>query len=264
MPRHQRILSQTGIYHIMMRGNERKNLFVDDEDKQRFIETLFNKKTEAGFFVYAYCLMDNHVHLLLREGPNNLAIMMKRINTSYAYYFNQKYNRVGHLFQDRFKSEPIEDDRQLLTVVRYIHNNPVKAGMVEGVDLYKWSSYHNYIFSQRTDAVIVDTELILAIMADDPQKAIEEFKVFSLETDQSRFLDTDEEHSWTLEEGKSYLQDYIALRWPDKNIENLMIHKDSRNEIIVYLKENTKLSVRSIASLLGINRGMVQKTKAAI
>ncbi|MDD3897911.1 MAG: transposase [Syntrophomonadaceae bacterium] len=92
MPRHQRILSKNGTYHVMMRGNERKNLFHDQEDKQRFIETLFAKREEAGFLVYAYCLMDNHVHLLVKEASEELATMMKRINGSYAYYFNQ--NRV--------------------------------------------------------------------------------------------------------------------------------------------------------------------------
>lgn len=107
MPRHSRILSENGIYHVMTRGNERKDLFLDEDDKQRFIETLFAKKEEAGFSVYAYCLMDNHVHLLIKEGPEGLAAAMKRINASYAYYFNQKNRRVGHLFQDRFKSEPV-------------------------------------------------------------------------------------------------------------------------------------------------------------
>ena len=263
MPRHQRILSENGIYHVMMRGNERKNLFLDEEDKQRFAETLFIKKKETGFLIYAYCLMDNHVHLLLKEGSEGLATMMKRINASYAYYFNQKYHRVGHLFQDRFKSEPIENEKYLLAVIRYIHNNPIKAGMIEKPEQYKWSSYSSYLLPPNPNANMVETELILSIMASDPEKAIKEFKMFSLQKDESVFMDVEDRNVWTLEEGKSYLEEYSKDRWPLASREDLMTNKDTRTELIADLKTNTGLSVREIAGLLGINRGIVQKVKAS-
>jgi len=260
MPRNQRVLSKNGTYHVMMRGNERKNLFHDQEDKLRFIETLFAKKEETGFLVYAYCLMDNHVHLLVTEGPEGLATMMKRINASYAYYFNQKNHRVGHLFQDRFKSEPIEDDRYLLTVIRYIHNNPVKAGLVEKPEQYRWSSYASYLFPHKPEANKLETEFILSIMANDQKKAIQEFKRFSMENDESEFLDLEEGNVWTIEEGLSYLDEYLTKRWPGKSLSDLMNNKNTRTDLIVDLKTNTRLSVRAIANLLGINRGIVQKT----
>ncbi len=261
MPRHQRILNENGTYHLMMRGNERKNLFHDQEDKQRFIETLFAKKEETGFLIYAYCLMDNHVHLLVREGPEGLATMMKRVNGSYAYYFNQKNHRVGHLFQDRFKSEPIGDDRHLLAVIRYIHNNPVKARLVEKPEQYRWSSYTSYLFSDKPEAKMVETKFILSIFANDPKTAIQEFKRFSMEMDESEFLDLEEGSIWTIEEGLSYLDEYLTNRWPGKSLPGLMNDKNTRTEIILNLKTNTKLSIRAIANLLGINRGIVQKTK---
>lgn len=261
MPRHQRILSENGTYHVMMRGNEKKNLFRNQEDKQRFIETLFTKKVETGFSVYAYCLMDNHVHLLVREGPEGLATMMKRINGSYAYYFNQKYHRVGHLFQDRFKSEPIGDDRHLLAVIRYIHNNPVKAGLVKKPEQYRWSSYASYLNAHKPEAKMVETEFILSIFANDQKTAIQEFKSFSMENDESEFLDLEEESIRTIEEGLSYLDEYITKRWPGKNLTDLMKNKSTRTELILDLKNNTGLSIRTIADLLGINRGIVQKTK---
>lgn len=261
MPRHQRIISENGTYHIMMRGNERKNLFHDQEDKQRFIEILFAKKEETGFLVYAYCLMDNHVHLLVRESPEGLATMMKRINASYAYYFNQKNQRVGHLFQDRFKSEPIEDDRYLLTVIRYIHNNPFKAGLVEKPEQYRWSSYTSYLFPHKHQEMIMETEFILSIFANDQKTAIQEFKKFSTENDEGEFLDLEEGTIWTTEEGLSYFDEYLTNRWPGKSLPDLMNNKNTRTEIILNLKTNTRLSVRTIANLLGINRGIVQKTK---
>lgn len=261
MPRHQRVLSETGIYHVMMRGNERRKLFQDEEDKQAFLDTLFVKKEDKGFLVYAYCLMDNHVHLLVKEGSESLATMMKRINTSYAYYFNQKNHRVGHLFQDRFKSEPIEDERYLLAVIRYIHNNPVKAGIVQNPEQYKWSSYNSYLYSHKPELNIVDTQFILSILDNGQKTAIQEFKNFSMELDEREFLDIEQVNAWMEEEGKYYLEEYLKKRWPGENLEDLMNKEETRTEIIVELKTNTRLSVRTIAALLGINRGVVQRTK---
>lgn len=160
MPRVSRQLSETGIYHVMLRGNERRKIFLSDEDRKRFIEILSEKSRENEFSVLAYCLMDNHVHLLIREGKNQIDRVMKRIGVSYVYYFNKKYKRTGHLFQDRFKSEPINDDRYLLAAVRYIHNNPVKALIVQEPDRYQWSSYNAYISKDNTGSGITDRDLI--------------------------------------------------------------------------------------------------------
>lgn len=261
MPRHQRILSKTGTYHIMMRGNEKKNLFLDEEDKRWFLETLFIKKKETGFLIYAYCLMNNHIHLLIREGQESIATTMKRVNASYAYYFNQRYQRVGHLFQDRFKSEPIEDERYLMAVVRYIHNNPVKAGMVEKVGQYQWSSYGSYLTPDEPGSRNVDTAFILSIIATNPQEAIKEFRRFSLEIDQNEFLDIKNEAAWTIEEGKLFLEDYLKKSWPGSSLEELMIKAKTRNEIVAHIRGNTGLSVRKIADLLGIKRGSIQSVK---
>jgi putative transposase len=127
VPRYPRQYSKTGIYHIMLRGNERKDIFIDEEDKGKFIKIIFKKKADEAFKLYAYCLMDNHLHLVIKEQKETISQIIKKIATSYAYYFNHKYKRVGHLFQDRYKSETIEDEAYLLSVIRYVHNNPEKA-----------------------------------------------------------------------------------------------------------------------------------------
>ncbi len=106
MPRVGRELSKNGIYHVMLRRNEGREIFMDDEDRKRFIDTLYEKSKENEFLVLAYCLMDNHLHLLVREGDDLINRAMKRIGVSYVYYFNKKYRRSGHLFQDRFKVNP--------------------------------------------------------------------------------------------------------------------------------------------------------------
>jgi len=129
MPRQARRKSESGIYHIMLRGINQQQIFEDEEDSLRFLETLLKYKEQCGYEIYAYCLMGNHIHILLKEGKENLTLVLKRIAGSYVYWYNWKYRRSGHLFQDRFKSEPVEDDEYFLTVIRYIHQNPIKAGI---------------------------------------------------------------------------------------------------------------------------------------
>ena len=261
MPRYRRILSETGTYHVMMRGNERRELFLDKEDKQRFIEILFSKKNEIGFSIYAYCLMDNHIHLIIREEKEDLSTIIKRINISYAFYFNQKNRRVGHLFQDRFKSEPIENDRYLLAVIRYVHNNPVKAGIVERPEEYAWSSYKQYIAPPREQSGMVEVDFVLSMISEDRKEAIKEFKQFSQHYDDMQFLDITEEPAWTVAEGEAYLKEYISKSWPGTPLDELMENKETRTQIILEMKTNVKLSVRKIADILRINRGLVQKVK---
>ena len=141
MPRKARTKSNTGIYHVMLRGINRQIIFNDDSDRRRFIKYIREVKADAPFILYAYCLMDNHVHLLLRETETPIETIMKRIGVKYAIHFNNKYWRAGHVFQDRFKSENVEDDRYFLTVLRYILRNPVKAGICPEPGDYRWSSY---------------------------------------------------------------------------------------------------------------------------
>ena len=108
----------------MIRGINQQNIFSVDEDYEKFIAILAKYHKKSEYEIYAYCLMGNHVHLLIKEGREALPHAMKRIGTSYVSWYNWQYNRKGHLFQDRYKSEPVEDDVYFLTVLRYIHQNP--------------------------------------------------------------------------------------------------------------------------------------------
>lgn len=143
-----------------MRGINRQNIFEDDEDKEKFIQVIEQYKEKCGFEIYAYCLMGNHVHILLKETQETISQIMKRISSSYVYWYNWKYQRCGHLFQERFKSEPVENDSYFLTVLRYIHQNPLKAGLVKSLEEYKWSSYHEYIKAGRIVDIGLGLELI--------------------------------------------------------------------------------------------------------
>ena len=152
MPRKGRETSGTGIYHVMLRGINRQDIFEVDEDYRAFIRMLsaVQERMEDDLMtrvttchIYAYCLMPNHVHLLLCEKQWKLGAVIKSIASSYVFYYNKKYGRIGHLFQDRFKSEPCNNPEYFFTLFRYIHQNPVKAGLVKLAEDYQYSSWPN-------------------------------------------------------------------------------------------------------------------------
>lgn len=143
MPRETRRTGLTGYLHLIVRGNNKQILFEETDDYRFFISRLGRYSRETEVPLSAYCLMENHVHLLVHDRQCASPEMMHRLTVSYSHYFNQKYNRYGHLFQGRYLSEPIDDEVYLLTVFRYILNNPTKAGICPA-NLYRWSSYKAY------------------------------------------------------------------------------------------------------------------------
>ncbi|MCQ2575823.1 MAG: transposase [Treponema sp.] len=138
-----RIYSQTGLYHIVNRGVNKQNIFYDDSDREMFISLMTKYGNKYNIEFHDYTLMDNHFHLLIKDPYTKVSSFMQTLTSVYARYFNKKYDRVGHLFQDRFISEPILDDVYYKTVFRYILQNPVNAGLSKKID-YKWSSYREY------------------------------------------------------------------------------------------------------------------------
>lgn len=144
MPRSARRRSATDTYHVMLRGINRQQIFMDDEDYRRFVRTLSDCKQISGFELYAWCLMPNHIHLLIHVQSEPLEKIVKRIGSRFVWWYNMKYERVGHLFQDRYRSEPVEDDTYFLTVLRYILQNPMKAGLEDAPGSWPWSSYAHY------------------------------------------------------------------------------------------------------------------------
>lgn len=156
MPRTMRKASSTDIYHVMIRGVDRMDIFRDDQDRHVFLSYLKMRLDESGGDICAWCLMTNHVHLLVRFELGVLSQFMRELGAQYALYFNSRHRRCGHLFQNRFKSEPVEDEAYFLTAVRYIHQNPAKAFMVKGCR-YRWSSFEEYL----GDPVIANCGLTL-------------------------------------------------------------------------------------------------------
>ena len=141
MSRPLRITYPGAVFHVTARGNERKDIYYSDADRRLFLRILSWVVRKNNWTCHTYCLMKNHYHLLIQTPDANLSAGMRQLNGVYAQKINERYQRVGHLFQGRFKAFLIEDDEYLLTVARYIVLNPVRAGLVPHPSKYQWSSY---------------------------------------------------------------------------------------------------------------------------
>lgn len=176
MARQPRIEFQGAFYHVTSRGNMRESIFFDDIDRERFVEILKRTKERYNYFLHAYVLMDNHFHLLIETPLGNLNKLMQNINTSYTVWINKKYRRCGHLFQGRYKAILVDKNNYLLALSRYIHLNPVKAGMVEFPKEYRWSSYKEYINNK--PQTLIDKIDTLFYFSEDLRKARMEYKKY--------------------------------------------------------------------------------------
>jgi len=253
MPRTARKKSETGIYHIILRGINRQTIFEDDEDAVKFLQTLEKYKQENQYEIYAYCLMGNHVHILIKENQEELGNSMRRIGASYVYWYNWKYERTGHLFQDRYKSEVVENDRYLLTVLRYIHQNPLKAGIVKDINQYKWSSYSEYLNKSKNQ--IVDEDFILELFDRDKNKAKTAFKEFHKIEEDIECLEVNDKKRLKDKEAKEII---IKICNVEHCKDLQKFYGNERDDKLNILKEEG-LSTRQIARLTGISRGVILK-----
>ncbi|MFL0245766.1 transposase [Candidatus Clostridium stratigraminis] len=161
MPRQARIKSNTAIYHIMARSISEIDLFKDDEDKKKYLYIIKDYQKIYSFKVYAYCLMDNHLHIIIDSNGADISKIMHSINFKYASYFNRKHNRHGHLFQDRFKSKIVFNERYLFTLTAYIHNNPSSLpGYENSIENYSFSSLGVYLKLRNDVFQIIDYRFI--------------------------------------------------------------------------------------------------------
>jgi REP element-mobilizing transposase RayT len=144
MARRPRLFAPGILYHVIVRGNHREKTFLNERDYQAYLERLGRYRKRFGVTVYAYCLMSNHAHLLVETGSQPLSRFMQSLQQSYTQYFNRKHGKVGHLFQGRYKAIVCEKDEYLLSLVRYIHLNPMRAKLVHKLDEYPYSGHRNY------------------------------------------------------------------------------------------------------------------------
>lgn len=253
MPRIARKISKTGFYHVIIRGVNKDIIFKDDLDRNNFLHLLKYYKTELNCKIHSYCLMSNHVHLLVEDKDMKIGKLMKNITCVYAGEFNKKYDRVGHLFQDRYKSQNVEDQNYLLHLIRYIHRNPEKAGICK-TENYKWSSYSEIIYGSK----IIDRDFILSIYADNKFYAIQEFKRQMVGEDND-ILDS------------AYIKDKISDIEARVFIEHIIktkqipeITKENMEEIVDKIIQIKQINKEQILRVLGIKRSTFYKMKNKI
>lgn len=232
----------------MMRGNNKQEIFHDAEDCRKYLFKLQDFKDVCGYEIFAYCLMPNHVHLLMRTGGEPLAKIIQRISSSFVYWYNLKYQRVGHLFQGRYRSEAIEDDRYFLTALRYIIQNPTKAGLESAPGTYLWSSYFSY--AGQNDNV-TDTGF-----ASDMFGSREELLKFLRKENSDTGLDiTNARHVLTDEEAIRIIAEVTGH---ETSIDLVDVDKVKRQEYVQMLRDKN-LTGAQISRLTGIPRTSVRR-----
>ncbi|KMJ59088.1 transposase [Bacillus sp. LL01] len=260
MPRQARRKSVSRIYHIILRGANKQEIFHDVYDRSRFLEILDRCQRKVDFSLYGWCLMGNHVHLLMKEGEESISNTMRRIGVSYAMYYNTKYQTIGHLFQDRFKSENVEDRRYLMTVIRYIHQNPVKAGLVGKPEEWNWSSCAGYYGSKRQHPwKIVDERFILQLFSEEESKARALFKEFNEERNpyEDECMDPyTPRRKLTDEEARTAIQKVIS---PMEVPHVKSLPRAQRTRTLLKIKRINGVTQRQAARILGISESLVFK-----
>ena len=177
MARQLRVEFENAFYHITSRGNLRDKIFYDTADRERFLKILNRTKERYGFLLHAYALMDNHYHLLMETPKANISQIMQNINTSYTVYVNRRYQRSGHLLQGRFKGIIVDKDRYLIALSRYIHLNPVRAGLAKRPGEYPWTSYWAFV-DQKAKNPLVDVGETLSNFSKHRKRAIRAYREF--------------------------------------------------------------------------------------
>lgn len=250
MPRIARVKSRSKVYHIMIRGINKQDIFYDKQDYLKFLKELKTTKEKYKYKIYAYCLMPNHVHLEIYDFCDCMENIMKSLTISYSNYFNKKYERVGHLFQNRYLSKEVEDTQYLLDLQRYIHQNPKKAGISKTED-YKWSSYKDYIYEKG----ITDTSYIMEKFSSSKK----EFARFNqqIKNEIEQMVKFEIKHRITDEEANEIIKKYLKI----ENLQELQKYsKKVKEEMLRPIKGIEKIiSISQMSRIMGIDRKNIER-----
>jgi len=222
MPRIPRNSFQSSFFHIMVQGINKSYIFEYNNDIKYYIKTMYELNMDYNIRIIAYCIMNNHSHLLIEANNiDNISKYMHRLNTKYGKYYNKKYNRVGYVFRDRYKSEAIYNEKHMYCCIKYIYNNPVKAGICNNAEDYPYSNYKNISINYEDNYVFMD-------------------------------IDDDKEENYKNDINSFLIKNNIELV-------NLQNHPIKLKELINILKSNYNISLRLIAKEIGINREKLRR-----
>ena len=264
MARKAREASDSGIYHVMLRGVNRQDIFECDKDYLKFLDLLrraafprdeHNKPLPPNLVIFAYCLMPNHVHLLVREQPKvPISDAMKSISVAYAYYFNQKYEHLGHLFQDRFRSETVNDMEYFITLLRYIYQNPVAGMICSDVNHYRWSSWCEYNTTLPCDVHVCSVSSVLEKI---PYKELEGY-VYAPMPKAQKILDFNNDTSIRLSD--DIIRDFAEYECGVKITDIQKLEKESRNAVLLKILK-FGAGLRQLARMTGVSRRVIERIR---
>lgn len=251
MPRPIRQKSATNIYHITMRRINQQLIFEEEYDYIMFLKILKKTKKKYPFQLYAYCIMSNHIHLLVQADLSSLELIIKSIGSSFVFWYNSKYQRSGHLFQDRFHSEPVETESYFLSVIRYIHNNPIAAGIVSNPNHYKWSSSLDYFNPAIAPNSFVNIHTALSISG-----SLEHLQQYLLTACNDQCLDIPSHHYHIDDESAKKM--ILELSSCDHLNNFSSLPRITRNEYLKVL-HSKGISIRQLSRLCGIAKATVER-----
>jgi len=253
MPRMAREKSSTKVYHIILRGNAKQDIFLAKQDYSKFIKEICNTKEKYQYELYVYCLMTNHVHLILYDKNEQLSKALQSLAISYSSYWNRKYERTGHLFQNRFLSKRVETIEYLKNLSRYIHQNPYKAGIAK-MEEYEWSSYQEYIKEEK----IINGKQILEIFNKNKREFIEYHEANIQKDNLEDFMEYEMIDKLNDEQAMKYIKTMLGV----ENIQELINYNvKKRNEYLRKLKKIKGISNAQIARIIGISAKMVERAR---
>lgn len=256
-----REVSKTGIYHVIIRGIDKQNIFEDNEDYTYFMQLLFKmvrpvdgkKKVLPSLCIfYAYCLMPNRIHLLMMDSSEGTPSIMRRIASAYAVYYNKRHQHSGQLFHDRYKSKPVNDNDYFTTALQYIHQAPVAAGLAADAFSYKWSSWNEYEHIAHVSPAVCSTQLVLARMTLDEFRALVKTPV----PETSAIFDFDSVSNAKTEEE---IMDFLASKYQIENPADLQQYEKGRSLNILHDARAFGASIRQLVRLTGISFATIRK-----
>ena len=251
MPRKAREYSSTGIYHIVVRGNDRSDLFYEDQDRYVFLDRLMEVKEKYNFEIYSYCLMSNHIHNIIKIKEEFLSKAMQSLEISYSSYIKKKYNRSGYLFENRFFSKRIESLEYFLTACKYIHRNPEKAN-IEKTEKYKWSSYHEYVGIEK----IINKDILLHYYNNN----VNEFREDTLLNDDVEILNKLAEYELFCKLPEDELIKIINKKFELNNPSDIsLFEKEKKDYILKKLKQISGTSINQLSRVTKITPYYIKK-----
>ena len=246
MPRKARKEINSKFLHVMIQGINREYIFNNDKDIKVFLKFVKEKIKEFDLSIIAYCIMNNHAHFLIyTENINLVSKLMKMVNTSYAIYYNKNKERCGYVFRDRFKSEEILSQKDLVSCIQYIHNNPVKAKMCLSQSEYKYSSYNEY----KNKPYLINKNKVIEILR---KYNINIEMFFDKSTEKYKFIDDMDPQNKKIIK-ISVLEEFCK----EKNIGNmneLRSDKSNLKEIAIIMNKDYNFTQKEIAEVIGISR----------